>query len=249
MKKISVLNFILLILFTNQLQSDTLKSTFTPNYTFKDISINYLDWSSKTEKESPQKDFTYLEFEAGAGFNWGYAYMFLDIENPTKSYSDPAPDNLRVSFKPVLDIKLFDSNFYFRTQDYSLTSDDFYVHNFVNGISYRYDVKNFWIMPFAGIHYQNSTYYSGFNGYMVGYTFLYNFTIINQDFSIFQWHETTFSRDKEDGYSGSGNQGALSFWYKINKTFTTGLQYRYADKNLGYDGYQDSVIYSLKFYF
>ena len=245
----TLLSLLLTSFFITQLYAKDTKTIFTPNYTFKDISINYLDWSSKTEDKSPQKDFAYLEFEAGAGFSWGYAYMFLDVENPTKSYTDEAPDNLRVSFKPVLDIELGNSGFFYHVQDYSLTSDPFYIHNFVNAISYRYATKDFWIIPFLGVHYQDSTYYSGFNGYMFGYTFLYNFHISNQNLSLAQWHETTFSRDTKDGYSGTGEQGSLSIWYKINKTLTTGLQYRYAYKNLGYDGYQDSVIYSLKFYF
>jgi len=246
-KNILISAFITLLL-SSYLYAQEEKSFYTPNYSFKNISVNYLDWSTKTENESPQKDFAYLEFEAGAGFDWGDFYMFLDIENPTDSYTNTAPHDLRFAFKPVLDIKIANSNWSYHIQDYSLTSDTFFVHNFINAIAYKYSTDGFWIRPFLGIHYQESTYYSGFNGYMFGWTFLYDFSINNANFSIAQWHENTFDRDKTD-YKKDGFQGALSAWYKASDEITMGLQYRYADQNLGYDGYQDGIIYSLKYNF
>ena len=222
---------------------------FKPTYTFKDVSVNHLDWTLKTENESPQKDFTYAELETGAGFNWGEAYMFLDIENPTDKYNDTPPHSLRIAFKPVLDINFGKSNWAFHSQDYSLTSDSFFVNNFVNGVSYKYAIKNFWIRPFVGIHYQNSTYYSGWNGYMFGWTFFYNFTLFKNNFFIANWHESTFARDKKDGYTKDGFQGSLMFFWKLQNGIAMGLQYRYAEQNLGYAGYQDGLIYTLRYYF
>ena len=81
-----------------------LSSINAANYSFIDTSINYLDWSISTEKNSPQKDFTYLELEGGAGWDWGEFYSFADIEQPLKKYDALAPANLRFVLKPILDI-------------------------------------------------------------------------------------------------------------------------------------------------
>ncbi|HHO65222.1 MAG TPA: hypothetical protein ENJ71_01740, partial [Epsilonproteobacteria bacterium] len=65
------------------------KSFFTPNFTYWDTSVNYLDWSAGTEQRAKGKtnfsDFVYVELEGGAGWDWGEYYFFADIENPTKS--------------------------------------------------------------------------------------------------------------------------------------------------------------------
>jgi len=223
---------------------------FKPNYNFSNVSVNYLNWTDNTEKDTPQKDFTYLELEGGAGWDWGDFYMFFDVENPTKSYSDEAPDNMRFAFKPILNIKLIDKlNIYI--QDYNLRSDEFYVSNLIVGLSYKIETDfGLWITPFVGSHYQASTYYSGMNGYMAGWAFVYQFDIKKHKFSLSQWHQNTFDRDEEDGYDDHiGTQGALSFWWHPVDDITTGIQYRYASYELGSTEYQDGFICSLKYNF
>ncbi|MDN6315344.1 MAG: ion channel protein Tsx, partial [Halomonas sp.] len=46
--------------------------TFKPNWSFANVSVNYLDWSNGTEQRTADNaakgDFFYLEFEGGAGF-------------------------------------------------------------------------------------------------------------------------------------------------------------------------------------
>ena len=221
-----------------------------PNFTYSNISLNYLDWSLATENRSVQRDFSYLEFEGGAGWDWGDFYIFFDVENPTKSYSATPADNMRFAFKPVLDIKLVD-NIYLHIQDYNLHSDTFYVHNLNIGLSYKINTDfGLWLQPFIGPHYQESTYYSGYNGYMAGWVFNYKFKLAEASFSIAQWHEFKFARDSDDGYDDHlGTQGALSFWWHPVDEITTGFQYRYAHYELGSLEYQDGIIYSLKYNF
>jgi len=223
---------------------------FQANYSFKNVSINYLDWSQRTKEKTTQKEFFYLELEAGAGFDWGDIYMFTDIENPTKSYNNTSPNNLRFTFKPVVDIKLY-KNLALHIQDYNLKSKDFYVSNLVTGISYNIKTDfGLTIKPFLGSHYQSSTYYSGFNGYMFGWILLYNFELAQQKFLLSGWHECTFKRDTEDGYDDNeGRQGALALWWNFSKSFTLGTQYRYASYELGSHEYQDAIIYSVKYNF
>ena len=232
---------------------------FKTTYSFTNVSVNYLDWTKPTENRSFQRDFGYLELEGGAGFEWGDIYGYFDIENPTRGYDDLPQSNRRYAFKPALDIKLFNSNWYIYSQDFNLYSKDFHVSNLIVGISYKYIDDGLLFQPFLGPHYQESTYYTGYNGYMFGWILNYDFTFTKEKFTIFQWHEHEFARDKEhyllndgtrtgDGES-FGVQGSLEFWWHTTENIRTGLQYRYALNKLGYYGYQDGFIYSLRYYF
>ena len=239
------------------------KSFFTPNFTWFNTSYNYLDWTGGTEKRAEGKtnftDFAYLELEGGAGWDWGEFYFFADLENPTKSWDNTPTDDRRFVIKPILDVKLGDTNFYFHLQNYYLYSETFYVNNLVPGIAYKYTMGDFWIRPFIGPHFQQSTYYDGFNGYMAGWTFAYNFTIADQKFALSQWHEMEFERDEEhyqlddgtpvgDGKS-HGINGAVALWWTPIKQITTGVQYRYSNYKLGLDDQARAIIYTLKYNF
>ncbi len=238
------------------------KSFFTPNFTYWDTSVNYLDWSSGTEQRAKGKtnfsDFVYIELEGGAGWDWGEFYFFADIENPTKSWDNVPTDDRRVVIKPILDIKLGESDFYFHLQDYFLKSKTFFVNNLVPGIAYKYVNGDFWIRPFIGPHYQESTFYDGFNGYMAGWTFIYSFKIGEQKLMLSNWHEFEFDRDEAhylydgnpvgDGRS-HGINGALALWWTPIDALTAGVQYRYSNYKLGLNAYATAVIYSLKYNF
>ncbi|SFZ98279.1 Putative exported protein precursor [hydrothermal vent metagenome] len=236
------------------------KSFWTPNFTYGNVSVNYLDWSSKTTKAKPNmSDFVYLEFEGGAGWDWGEFYFFTDIENPGHSWDTTTPgDNSRFVIKPILDVKIADSNWYIHIQDYYLNSDGFMVNNLVTGLAYKYSTDNFWIRPFIGPHFQQSrgfNSYDGFNGYMAGWTFVYNFKLGEQKFMLSNWQEFEFSRPEDfyalpysDGRS-HGINGAVAVWWTPIDAITTGVQYRYANYKLGMQGYSNAVIYSLKYNF
>lgn len=226
------------------------KSFLTPNYSFKNISINYLDWNQNTEATTPKRDFAYLELAGGAGWDWGEFYMFFDLENPFGKYEESSSDAQRLAFKPIIDITLY-KNLALHIHDYNFHSSDFYIHNLVTGFSYKIQTDfGLWVRPFIGSHYQESSYYSGYNGVMTGWTFLYAFKALEQNLSLAQWHEMTYSRNEQDGYENkNGIQGALSFWWHPNAAITTGVQYRYAKNELGSQEYQESFIYSLKYNF
>jgi len=238
------------------------KSFWTPNFTYWDTSVNYLNWSKGTEQRAVGKtnftDFVYLELEGGAGWDWGEFYFFADVENPGESWDNVPTDDRRFVIKPILDVKLGDTNFYFHLQDYFLKSKTFYVNNLVPGLAYKYTNGDFWIRPFIGPHFQESTFYDGFNGYMAGWTFIYNFKIAEQKFMLSNWHEFEFARDEEhylyegnpvgDGRS-HGINGALALWWTPIDELTAGVQYRYSNYKLGLDAYATAIIYSLKYNF
>lgn len=226
-KKLASLLFILHILHANS--------------SFQNISINKLNWSNSTKIKTShqQKNFTYIELEGGATFNWGEFYGFLDIEGPKAN----------IVIKPIVDIHIND-NYYLHIQNYLFNSDDYYVNNLVIGVSTKYLLENFWITPFLGSHYKDDSYGSGINGYMAGWSLGYNTTIWNQNITLSQWHEMEFQRDKKHysdaNGSSSGTQGAIQLFWHIDTTYTNGIQYRYANNTLGYNSYQNAIIYTLK---
>ena len=239
---------------------EAITSALGANYSFSNVSINYLDWTSGTEERSGKADFAYLELEGGAGWDWGEFYFFTDIENPGRGWDNAPPDNSRFVIKPIADVKLGNSNWYFHVQDYLLNEDDFYVNNLVTGIAYKFSGENgSFLRPFFGPHFQNSTFYDGFNGYMAGWVGAYNFSVKGQNLTLSQWHEFEFDRAEEhyktdddirigDGES-HGMNGAVALWWNINKQITTGIQYRYADNKLGSQSYQTGPIYTVKYNF
>jgi len=214
-----------------------------PLYEIQNVSINVASWI-KTENKI---NFSYLEYETCSSFEYGESYFFIDLEKDS--------NELRVASKFQLDIDI-GTNWNIRVQDYLIYSKDFYNNNRVIGLSYQYAQNNFWITPFFGSHYQNSTYYSGFNGVMTGWTAQYSFT---DKIKLFNWTEFELFRDKEhyqldngtlvgDG-AENGINGALSLTYQFSNKITGMVSYRYANNKLGEKGYIDAMIYSLKYSF
>ena len=222
--------------------SDFLKTT----YSFSNVSVNYVDWSATTQKRAGSENFPYVEYERGSGYGWGETYILVDVRNPTKSYDENSNHKLAFALKPTLDIKL-KSNFAFHIQDYHLQSHSYRTNDAVVGFSYKLNTAyDFWAKPFLGYHYKNSTYYTGKDGYMFGWLFNYSY----KQFSIFNWHEMTFDRDRKDGYAKEmGTQGSLKFWWNTKQQLSLGVQYRYAFHELGSNAYQWAYIYSLKYNF
>ncbi len=233
-------------------------------YGFSNLSINYLDWSKRTEEVSKtgvgrKFDFIYIEVEAGAGFDWGDIYGFVDMENPGKPVTS-TPSNNRVAIKGSVAYNLGESNFNLYSHIFTLNEKGFSDQNRVLGFSYDYNTGfGLWIKPFLGFHNQTDV---GSNGYMAGWVFGHDFQIGSHRFSIANWHEFEFERDKDyQGFYGVtndyvptngrsyGHNGAASIWYHPTKQFTVGLQYRYADRKLGTPHYQDAMISSVKFNF
>lgn len=228
-------------------------------YTFTNVSINYLDWTNETENKTLNGDFAYVGFEGGAGWDWGELYGFAYIENPTKKYNSQGSDNLRSSSYVDFDLNVKEG-FRVHVQDYYLQGKPYYVNDFVIAVAYKY-VTDFglWIRPALGVHYTNDTYYDGFNGYMAEWLLNYDFKAFGESFSLFQWNEIEFGRQKSFYLANDGSRigdgaawglnGALSLWWNSTTAFGTGIQYRYAQHKLGNYAYQSALIYTLKYNF
>ena len=254
--------FSMLTLITPSAQSNV----FDPTWSFANISLNYLNWSKGTEHRTKNNaakgDFFYLELEGGVGYNWGEFYGFADLENPTyNTHESDGRDHRRTAVKITSHIYLGESPFsvYLHIYDFRDYGYDAYEQDQVLGFGFRHNFSNgIWFKPFLGAAHVESNAYSGMNGYMLGWVAGYDFKLFDENFSITNWHELTFDRDKEylydnyvEGKAGEvGNNGALALWWHPIEKITTGIQYRYSINKLGTpDAFQNAIIYSVKFNF
>ncbi|RAH38353.1 outer membrane protein OmpK [Halomonas sp. SL1] len=240
-------------------------SAFTPQWSFANASINYLDWSDGTEARTASNaakgDFFYLELEGGVGFDWGEFYGFYDFENPQNDMSEEdGRDNRRSAAKVTSHIYLGDTPFslYFHVYDFRDYGFDSEEQDRIAGLGYRHTFANgLWFKPFIGKAWveTESGSYDGDNGYMAGWVLGYDFEAFGEAFSLTNWHEQTFERDDEyledkyvDGSASSlGTNGAVALWWHPIEEITTGVQYRYANNKLGTAGdYQNAMIYTVK---
>ncbi|WP_371188051.1 outer membrane protein OmpK [Thalassotalea maritima] len=245
-------------------------------YGFGSFSVNYLDWTEKTEDRTnpdiggfggQKEDFVYLEVEGGAGFSWGDLYGFVDIENPTRSrnygqFSEDGFDTsgFRIAAKGSAAVNIGKSSWNYYAHVYSFTeaASGFYDQNLVLGISYDlFTDFGLWLKPFVGAHIEHQTFAgSGFNGFMAGWVLGYDFTMAEQKFALTQWHETEFARKDQFRSNGTvytlnsvGQNGAVSLWWHATPKMTFGVQYRYADHKLGTAAYHDAAIVTAKYNF
>ena len=119
------------------------------NYGFKSLSVNYLNWTERTESVSDwntlhlgqKADFIYIEIEGGAGFDWGDIYGFIDMENPGKPVTS-APHHNRMATKGSLAYNLGETNLNLYAHIYTLNEKGFSDQNRVFGVSY--DLNSDW---------------------------------------------------------------------------------------------------------
>ena len=252
-------------LVTPALANDTPASPTTPLWSFANVSVNYLDWSNGTEartaSNAAKSDFTFVEIEGGVGYSWGEFYGFFDFENPTNDQFDESSggkDNFRTAGKITSHIYLGGSplSIYAHLYDFRDYGFNAREQDQILGLGYRTTFGNgLWFKPFIGAARVQSDGYTGMNGFMAGWVAGYDFSALNQNFSVTNWHEQTFGRDDEyleqnyvGGKAGSvGTNGALSLWWHPSELITTGVQYRYSDNKLGTpNAYQNAMIYSVK---
>lgn len=241
------------------------------SWSFKNVSVNYLDWSDRTVDNTgkgpfgQKKSFTYLELEGGVGGKWGDVYGFFDMENPSKPANNTADSAMdrRFAMKAVGHFNLTEAGgmpVQFYGHVYNFIDNGFNDQNTVLGMSTAYSSGGFWIKPFLGAHLESkSNVGTDFNGGMGGWVFGYSFKAMDQSFMVSNWHETEFGRKdaylqmaRDGGVVTAGrtaHNGAVSLWWNATPSITTGLTYRYAKNKLGSATYQDALIYTAKFNF
>ncbi|MBE1277131.1 MULTISPECIES: outer membrane protein OmpK [Enterovibrio] len=234
------------------------------HYGFANVYADYLKWTNGDDHfggvENNRDKHVTIGAEAGAGFDWGQVYGFYEYEK-----LDQGSDTRSQAAKFTVHYKLVD-NITAYGQVYDLKDNAFTnEQNRVLGFGYLGLNGEGWSFnPFIGVHdlsidtietrdkdtqvLKSSFNASGFNGYMAGWTAMYNFDIAGQPLMLTNWHEIEF--DRNDDYAGMqygkmGHNGGVSLWYDITDTIYTGITYRYFYNKLGVDGYGDAAIFRI----
>ncbi len=213
---------------------------------FADVSYNFLDWSQGTEDKSTKRDFSYLELEGYAQYDWGDLYGFFDYENPGHK-----GDEVRTAFKGAMLRKIL-GGLSIYAGVYNFAAHGFYEQSRVLGLGYFLEGKGWWFKPWIGFHDVSQRFFSGPNGYILGWTVGYNFEVLSEKFMIADWHEFEFDRKKAYAAGNGGNQaahnGALSVWWNLRDNMSAGIQGRYATDKLGTPGSLGAIIYTVKLF-
>ncbi len=214
---------------------------------FADLNANFLDWSEGTERKSTKRDFSYLELEGYAEFDWGDVYGFFDYENPGQRGVD-----VRTAAKGAVHRKLGLGGLTAYAHVYSFSMHGFFEQNRVLGLGYSFAGAGWWFKPFVGFHDVSQTFFSGPNGFMAGWTVGYWFEFLGERWMAADWHEFEFER--KAGYAagqGGGrtsHNGAVSLWWQIDEKVSAGVQGRYVTSKLGTPGSSGAMIYTLKYF-
>lgn len=238
-------------------------------YAFANAYVDYLNWEHGVEdlrstnadgKNGNRGDHFTLGIEGGAGFDWGELYGFYEYEKINWS-SDERNQAMKISGH----YRIAGSDFTLYGQVYDINDNKFdsAEQNRVVGIGYLgLQGEGWWFKPWIGYHdisvdgvnlayvdgVNDSSEFQGNNGGMLGWSAGYAFTVAGQSLMLTNWNEIEFARN--DAYSklqygDTGLNGAVGLWYDINETFYTGIQYRYFNNKLGWDGYGDAMIYRI----
>lgn len=216
-------------------------------YGFADVSFNHLNWDLGTENKSSKRDFQFAELEGFAQFDWGDIYGFFDYENPGYRGSE-----VRTASKGALYRYLGLGGLSFYAHIYNFAAHGFFEQNRVIGLGYDLHGEGWWFKPFLAFNEVSQSFFSGPNGYMVGWTAGYNFTVLTRKFMVANWHELEFER--KSAYSASmgdnpvSHNGAVSVWWHALEKMSVGIQGRYAVSKLGTPGSSNALIYTVKLF-
>lgn len=222
---------------------------------FGSINAGYADWNSgfvnvhRGEVWKATADF---------GINFKEAEFYSFYESNVLNHS-VAGRNHTVS--AMTHVRLFDSNYTFFGKLYgqweNTWGDDL---DMFYGLGYLGWTGNWgFFKPYIGLHNQSGDYVSqkygqtsGWNGYVLGWTAAYNFTLLEEKFVLSNWNEIEFDRNNayaEQQYGDYGINGGLTLVWKFYPCWKATVTWRYFENKLGYDGFGDQMIYMVGYEF
>ena len=222
---------------------------------FGSINAGYADWNSgfvnvhRGEVWKATADF---------GINFKEAEFYSFYESNVLNHS-VAGRNHTVS--AMTHVRLFDSNYTFFGKLYgqweNTWGDDL---DMFYGLGYLGWTGNWgFFKPYIGLHNQSGDYVSqkygqtsGWNGYVLGWTAAYNFTLLEEKFVLSNWNEIEFDRNNayaEQQYGDYGINGGLTLAWKFYPCWKATVTWRYFENKLGYDSFGDQMIYMVGYEF
>lgn len=78
---------------------------------------------------------------------------------------------------------------------------------FLYGLGYNFTGNGYWFKPFFAKRYTDQTYYTGDNGYVMGWVAGYSFMLGSEKFTLTNWNEYEFDRDESYAAGNGGKDG------------------------------------------
>ncbi len=222
------------------------------------IEAGLMDWGSRAETHfgEGKSENEFITIKGATGSAFGDVYAHVKLEDFTDT------DLLGSEINLVGQINMGDSDWNWYGQVFNKQKPVWSETNTTLGISHDKTWDSGWYtqVALAG-HIVTSDYaHFGFdaNGFNGGYVWLMTsktFDIKGHALTLGWWQEHFFARDDQylivsGDIEDHGFNGQLTLRYHIANTgLSAALQYRYAQNNLGKEGYHDGVFYSLQYNF
>lgn len=224
-------------------------------HTFGSIKAGYANWDLGFE-DTKRGSLWKVVGDYGAVFDKGEFYSFYEYNR-----FDHPTDTRNVSIMASGHYRLKQSNYTVFGKVYSNIENQWGDElNTMLGFGYLgWQNSQAFFKPFLAFHELSSDYVSqqygsanGNNGYVLGWTAAYRFTMGEQNFSVSNWHE--FEIDRNDAYaeqqhSEFGANGGLTLTWKLTPQLSTNVTYRYFYNKLGYQGWGDQLIFLSGYHF
>lgn len=222
---------------------------------FGSINAGYADWNSGFVNVHRGEVW---KATANFGINFREAEFYSFFESNVLNHS-VAGRNHTVS--AMTHVRLFDSDYTLFGKLYgqweNTWGDDL---DMFYGLGYLgWSGKWGFFKPYIGLHNQSGDYVSqkygqtsGWNGYVLGWTAAYNFTLFDEKFVLSDWNEIEFDRNDayaEQQHGDYGINGGLTLAWKFYPRWKATVTWRYFKNKLGYDGFGDQMIYMVGYEF
>ncbi|WP_237524139.1 hypothetical protein [Shewanella sp. KX20019] len=227
------------------------------------IETGIMDWSDSTEayfgEGKSENEFVTIKGATGSAF--GDVYAHIKLEDFTDS------DMIGSEINIIGQINIGDSDFNWYGQVFSKQKPVWSETNSLLGFSHDKTWDNGWYTQVAVAGHIVTSDYNHFskpdgdkfdaNGFNGGYAYLAlnkSFSALSQDFTFGWWQEHYFGRG--DDYlvvSGDvedhGFNGQATLRWHVAGGLSAAIQYRYAQNNLGKEGWQNAIFYSMQYNF
>ncbi|TKB55421.1 nucleoside-specific channel-forming Tsx family protein [Ferrimonas aestuarii] len=222
------------------------------------VEAGVMDWGSNAEQHfgEGKSENSFVKIKGATGNAFGDIYAHLQLEDIEDSEMIGSEINL------IGQINIGDSDWNWYGQVFNKQKPVWSETNTLLGISWDKSFDNglYAQVAFGGhvvtadYKHFDSDFKGGFNG---GYNYLAlikPFELWGQSFTAIWWQEHYFGRDdlylelSGDGSDFGFNGSAILQWH-LGEQLSANLTYKYADNNLGKQGFHDGLFYALQYNF
>ncbi|WP_252009200.1 outer membrane protein OmpK [Ferrimonas sp. SCSIO 43195] len=222
------------------------------------VEAGLMDWGSQAEDHfgKGKSENSFIKIKGATGNAFGDLYAHVQLEDVEDSEMIGSEINI------VGQINIGQSDFNWYGQVFNKQKPVWSETNTLLGLSWdkTYDNDLYAQLAVAGhivtadYKHFDGDFEGGFNGGYVIYTLSKGFSLGEHAFSMVWWQEHYFGRDdlylslSGDGEDFGLNGSAILRWHATD-SLSASLTYKYANNNLGKEGFHDGLFYGLQYTF